>query len=62
MEQQYRVNMKLRRRGDAALDSHRVEFKSEDYDSDEDFCMAVASELLEMITEDRDFLSESEGV
>jgi hypothetical protein len=60
MDQEYRFNIKLRRRGQPALDSHRVEFKSEDYDSDEDYCLAIASELLEMLTEDREYLGDLE--
>ena len=61
MEQQYRINVKLRRRGDAALDNNRAELKSESYDSDEDFCKALYDEVLEMLKADRDFLNESEG-
>lgn len=61
MNQNYRVNAKLRRRGEAALESNRAEFKSEDYDSDEDFCLAVASELMNMVIADRDYLNSLEG-
>jgi hypothetical protein len=53
--------MKLRRRGHAALDSAHVEFKSEDYDDDQELCMAVANELLEMLEMDREYLSQMEG-
>lgn len=56
MNQLYRCNFRLRRRGQAALDSNRVELKSEDYDSDEEFCLAVASELLELLQTDREYL------
>jgi len=61
MGQEYRVNFKLRRKGQAALDAHRCELKSEDFDSDEEYCMAIASELLEMLQADRDYLSEGEN-
>lgn len=57
---EYRVNAKLRRRGQAALDTNRVEFKSEDYDSDEEFCLAIASELMEMLRADKEYLSSLE--
>lgn len=60
-EQKYRCNFKLRRKGQAALDQHHCELKSEDFDSDEEFCLAVASELLETLKEDRDYLAEQEG-
>jgi hypothetical protein len=58
---EYRVNFKLRRRSQAALDHNRAELKSEDYDDDEQFCQAVASELLEMMTADREYLADQEG-
>jgi hypothetical protein len=61
MEQQYRFNFKLRRRGDAALDNHFLELKSEDYDNDEEFCTALASEAMDMLTQDRDYLEQQEG-
>lgn len=57
---EYRVNAKLRRRGQAALDTNRVEFKSEDYDSEEEFCLAIASELMEMLRADKEYLSSLE--
>lgn len=60
VKQLYRLNLKLRRRGDAALENHHAEFKSEDYDDDESLCVAIASEVMEMITADREYLSESE--
>lgn len=60
MEQQYRINVKLRRRGEAALDQNRTELKSENYDSDEEFCLALASDMLEIIKADREYL-ESRG-
>jgi hypothetical protein len=56
MEQTYRVNVKVRRRGEAALDDNRIEFKSEDFTDDEDLCWAVASELLELLKQDREYL------
>lgn len=59
-EQLYRVNVKLRRRGDAALESNRVEFSSEQYDDDEQLCQAVASELLEIIKSDREYLNDQD--
>lgn len=59
-EQEYRVNLKLRRRSQAALDQNRIEIKSENYDSDEDYCLAVASELMEMLTADREYLNSLE--
>jgi len=61
MSQQYRVNFKLRRRGQAALDQNRAELKSEDYDDDEEFSLAVAAELLEMLRADREYLENMEG-
>ena len=61
MEQQYRCNFKLRRRGQAALDQNRSELKSEDYDDDEEFCRAVAQELYEILKADREFLDQQEG-
>jgi hypothetical protein len=61
MKQQYRVNLKLRRRSQAALDQNRAEFKSEDFDDDEAYCKAVGSELLEMLTADREYLELQEG-
>lgn len=61
MGQQYRFNLKLRRRGQPALDSNRVEFKSEDYDDDMQFCMAIASEAYEILQDDRDYLANQEG-
>jgi hypothetical protein len=60
-EQLYRLNAKLRRRGQAALESNRIEFSSEDYDDDEQFCQAIASELLELIKADREYLNDQEG-
>lgn len=60
-EQTYRINAKLRRRGQAALDHNRAEFTSEEYDDDEQLCQAVASELLEMIKADREYLNDLEG-
>lgn len=57
---EYRINFKLRRRGNPAIDHHRSEIKSEDYDDDAEFCLAVASELLEMLKEDRDYLETQE--
>lgn len=60
-EQVYRVNFKLRRQTQAALDQHIAELKSEDFDNDEEYCMAVASELLSMIRDDRDFLFEQDS-
>ena len=62
MDQTYRVNFKLRRRGQPALDQNRCELKSEDFDNDEDFCAAVASELMEILTSDREYLNELEDV
>ena len=59
--QTYRCNFKLRRRGQAALDQNHCELKTEDFDSDADFCMAVASELMELLTADRDYLESLEG-
>ena len=59
-EQTYRVNFKLRRRGQPALDQNRSELKTEDYDSDEEFCFAVASELMDILTSDRDYLNQLE--
>jgi hypothetical protein len=56
----YRINAKLRRRGQAALETNRIEIKSEDYDTDEEYCLALASELLELITADREYLSSIE--
>lgn len=56
MKQEYRINAKLRRRGQTALDHNRTEFKSEDFEDDEEYCLAIASELLEMIREDREYL------
>ena len=56
MSQNYRVNFKLRRQGQAALDHNRSELKSEDFDDDEQWCQAVASELLEMTKADREYL------
>jgi hypothetical protein len=61
MEQQYRFNFKLRRRAQPALDQNKIELKSEDFDSDEEFCLALASEAMEMITADRDYLEGLEG-
>lgn len=58
---QYRINAKLRRRGQPALDKNRVELKSENYDDDLEFCQAVAMELYETITADRDYLDSLEG-
>ena len=58
---EYRINAKLRRRGQAALDRNRAELKSEDYDDDLEFCAAVAADLYEMIKADRDYLEEQEG-
>ena len=60
-KQEYRINAKIRRRGETALNSNRVEFKSEDYDDDEEFCLAIATELLEMLRADREYLSSLEG-
>lgn len=60
--QQYRINFKLRRRGQAALDQNRSELKSEDFDSDEELCLAVASELMEIIKADREYLEGGEHV
>lgn len=57
----YRINFKLRRRGQAALDQNRAELKSEDYDNDEEFSLAVASELLEILRADREYLENMEG-
>ena len=55
-EQEYRINVSLRRRGQAALDSHFVEFKSEDFDDDESYCAAIASEVMDMLSADRWYL------
>lgn len=60
-KQLYRFNFKLRRRGKPALDHNRCELKSEDYDSEEEFALALASEAMEMLKADREFLEESEG-
>ena len=60
MEKEYRFNFKLRRRGQAALDQNRIELKSEDYDDDEEFCQALASEAYQMIKADREYLEEVE--
>ena len=62
MNQEYRVNLKLRRRGQAALETHHVEFQSEEYDDDEQMSQAIASEVLEMIKADRDYLSQKYDV
>jgi len=61
MKQQYRINAKLRRRGQAALDTNRIELKSEDYEDDEEFCQALASEMLENLIADREYLETQEG-
>ena len=58
MNQSYRFNFKLRRKGQPALSQNRLELRSEDYDSDEEFCAALASEALEMIKQDREYLTE----
>jgi hypothetical protein len=58
---EYRFNFKLRRRGQPALDQNRIELKSENYDSDEEYCLALAAEALELIQQDREYLEESEG-
>jgi hypothetical protein len=60
-QQTYRVNVKLRRHHQTALDNHRAEFKTEEFDDDESLCMAIASELLEMLRDDRDYLNDQEG-
>lgn len=59
--QEYRLNLMLRRRGDAALDQNHAEFRSEDYDNDEEFWLAVASHGLELMKEDREFLLDQGG-
>jgi hypothetical protein len=59
--QTYRINAKLRRRGEAALDQNRTELKSEDFDNDHEFCQAVASDLYEILQADRDYLNSLEG-
>lgn len=58
-EQLYRANFWLRRRGEPALDHNHIELKTEDYSSDEEFCLALAAEALEMLREDREYI---EGV
>lgn len=57
----YRANVKLRRRGQAALDNHVIEFKTEEFKDDEEFCMAIASELMNMLQDDREYLEDQEG-
>jgi hypothetical protein len=59
--QNYRVHAKIRRQGEAPLDDLKIEIKSERYETDEEFCLAVAEELLELISADRDYLSLQEG-
>lgn len=61
MAHQYRVNFKLRRRGQAALDQHHYELKSEDFVSKEEFCLQVAADLLENMNEDIEYLDSKEG-
>lgn len=57
----YRINVKLRRRGQPAFDNNRAEFLSEEFDTDEDMCLAVASEMLEQLKDDREYLLSIEG-
>jgi len=61
MAQIYRINFKLRRMGQAALDHNRSELKSEDYDDDEEYCKALMDEAYEMLQADREYLREKEG-
>ena len=61
MNQEYRINFKLRRRGQPAFDANKCELKSEDFDNDEDYCLAVATVLKEMLSEDREYLESLEG-
>ncbi len=61
MKQQYRINAKLRRRGEAALEDNRIEFKSEEFNDDEEYCAAIANELYELIKADREYLDSMEG-
>jgi hypothetical protein len=58
MNQEYRLNIKLRRRGQPALDTNRVEFQSEEYDDDIEMANALAAEFLMMIQADRAYLAE----
>lgn len=55
MSYEYRINAKLRRRGQSAFPSNIIEFCSEQYDDDESMCAALASEMLEQIKADREY-------
>lgn len=59
--QNYRIHAKIRRQGEDVLMDGRLEFRSEDYESDEEFCLAVATELLETLQLDRDYLIDFGG-
>jgi hypothetical protein len=54
--QEYRINAALRRRNETSEPDNRIELCSEKYDTDEEFCLAIATELLELIKQDREFL------
>lgn len=54
--QQYRINASLRRRNEPASPDNRIEICSEHYDNDEEFCLAIATELLDLIKSDREYM------
>jgi len=57
--QEYRIHVRVRRRAEAPFES--IELQSEDYDNDEDYCLAIASKVMDALREDREFLEASEG-
>ena len=51
---EYRVHLQLRRRSQPPFDNLTV--VTEDFEDDETFCLAIASKLMELLKEDREFL------
>jgi len=54
MKEQYAVSVKISRKGQRPFD--QLTFRTDDYEDDEQFCQAVASQLMETIREDREYL------
>lgn len=57
----YRINIQIRRIGEAPLAQDKTEYKSEEFDSDEELCSAISTEVLQQLEQDRDYLDSVEG-
>lgn len=57
----YRVNIQIRRMGQAPLDQDKTEYRSEEFFSDEELSETIAADVLRALGDDREYLDSVEG-